>query len=246
MTRDPAGWDVDSPVQAEVFVVWLDGDDRIQLDRAGRTAGLAPPARARPSTRSRSSTGSCGTPWGRRSSSTRRRGAATAKRSSCRSWSSSPLDSSGRWRACRRPGRARPLRGDRRAARHRHERRGRNMACATRVARRGRPGRRRDAAAGLAPGPRRLRPGTVPRPGLMEVTRWTTRPSTRTGARVAGRSAGRWTTSSTRRSTTDGGSTTWRRPASRSSPCSSVRIAASSGQRLTVSVAPRRPRAHRR
>ena len=30
MTRSPAGWDVDSPVQAEVFVVWLDGD-RIQL-----------------------------------------------------------------------------------------------------------------------------------------------------------------------------------------------------------------------
>ena len=26
MTRAPAGWDVDSPVQAEVFVVWLDGD----------------------------------------------------------------------------------------------------------------------------------------------------------------------------------------------------------------------------
>jgi hypothetical protein len=30
VTREPAGWDVDSPVQAEVFVVWLDGD-RIQL-----------------------------------------------------------------------------------------------------------------------------------------------------------------------------------------------------------------------
>ena len=30
MTRDPVGWDVDSPVQAEVFVVWLDGD-RIRL-----------------------------------------------------------------------------------------------------------------------------------------------------------------------------------------------------------------------
>jgi hypothetical protein len=30
MTRQPVGWDVDSPVQAEVFVVWLDGD-RIQL-----------------------------------------------------------------------------------------------------------------------------------------------------------------------------------------------------------------------
>jgi hypothetical protein len=30
MTREPVGWDVDSPVQAEVFVVWLD-DDRIQL-----------------------------------------------------------------------------------------------------------------------------------------------------------------------------------------------------------------------
>jgi hypothetical protein len=26
VTRSPAGWDVDSPVQAEVFVVWLDGD----------------------------------------------------------------------------------------------------------------------------------------------------------------------------------------------------------------------------
>lgn len=26
MTREPVGWDVDSPVQAEVFVVWLDGD----------------------------------------------------------------------------------------------------------------------------------------------------------------------------------------------------------------------------
>ncbi len=26
MSRAPAGWDVDSPVQAEVFVVWLDGD----------------------------------------------------------------------------------------------------------------------------------------------------------------------------------------------------------------------------
>src|SRR6476620_3532811 len=26
MTRVPVGWDVDSPVQAEVFVVWLDGD----------------------------------------------------------------------------------------------------------------------------------------------------------------------------------------------------------------------------
>jgi len=26
MTRDPVGWDVDSPIQAEVFVVWLDGD----------------------------------------------------------------------------------------------------------------------------------------------------------------------------------------------------------------------------
>ena len=30
MTRTPEGWDVDSPVQAEVFVVWLDGD-RLQL-----------------------------------------------------------------------------------------------------------------------------------------------------------------------------------------------------------------------
>lgn len=30
MTRSPAGWDVDSPVQAEVFVVWLDGD-RLRL-----------------------------------------------------------------------------------------------------------------------------------------------------------------------------------------------------------------------
>ena len=26
MTREPVGWDVDSPIQAEVFVVWLDGD----------------------------------------------------------------------------------------------------------------------------------------------------------------------------------------------------------------------------
>jgi hypothetical protein len=26
MSREPGGWDVDSPVQAEVFVVWLDGD----------------------------------------------------------------------------------------------------------------------------------------------------------------------------------------------------------------------------
>lgn len=30
MTRDPVGWDVDSPVQAELFVIWLHGD-RIQL-----------------------------------------------------------------------------------------------------------------------------------------------------------------------------------------------------------------------
>jgi len=30
MSREPVGWDVDSPVQAEVFVVWLDGD-RLQL-----------------------------------------------------------------------------------------------------------------------------------------------------------------------------------------------------------------------
>ena len=30
MTREPVGWDVDSPVQAEAFVVWLDGDE-IQL-----------------------------------------------------------------------------------------------------------------------------------------------------------------------------------------------------------------------
>jgi hypothetical protein len=30
VTREPVGWDVDSPVQAEVFVVWLD-DDGIQL-----------------------------------------------------------------------------------------------------------------------------------------------------------------------------------------------------------------------
>jgi hypothetical protein len=30
VTRSPTGWDVDSPVQAEVFVVWLDGD-RIRL-----------------------------------------------------------------------------------------------------------------------------------------------------------------------------------------------------------------------
>lgn len=30
MSRAPAGWDVDSPVQAEVFVLWLDGD-QIQL-----------------------------------------------------------------------------------------------------------------------------------------------------------------------------------------------------------------------
>jgi len=30
VSRAPAGWDVDSPVQAEVFVVWLD-DDRLQL-----------------------------------------------------------------------------------------------------------------------------------------------------------------------------------------------------------------------
>jgi hypothetical protein len=30
MTREPVGWDVDSAVQAEVFVIWLD-DDRIQL-----------------------------------------------------------------------------------------------------------------------------------------------------------------------------------------------------------------------
>jgi hypothetical protein len=27
VTRSPVGWDVDSPVQAEVFVVWLDGDE---------------------------------------------------------------------------------------------------------------------------------------------------------------------------------------------------------------------------
>jgi hypothetical protein len=26
MTRTPSGWDIESPVQAEVFVVWLDGD----------------------------------------------------------------------------------------------------------------------------------------------------------------------------------------------------------------------------
>jgi hypothetical protein len=26
MTRTPAGWDIDGPVQAEVFVVWLNGD----------------------------------------------------------------------------------------------------------------------------------------------------------------------------------------------------------------------------
>jgi hypothetical protein len=26
VTRTPVGWDVDSPVQAEVFVVWLDGE----------------------------------------------------------------------------------------------------------------------------------------------------------------------------------------------------------------------------
>jgi hypothetical protein len=30
MTREPAGWDVDSPIQAEVFLVWLDGE-RLQL-----------------------------------------------------------------------------------------------------------------------------------------------------------------------------------------------------------------------
>src|SRR5256885_6472098 len=30
VSREPAGWDVDSPVQAEIFVVWLDGD-RLQL-----------------------------------------------------------------------------------------------------------------------------------------------------------------------------------------------------------------------
>jgi hypothetical protein len=30
VTREPVGWDVDSPVQAEVFVVWLDGD-QLQL-----------------------------------------------------------------------------------------------------------------------------------------------------------------------------------------------------------------------
>ncbi len=30
MSREPAGWDVDSPVQAEIFVVWLDVD-RIAL-----------------------------------------------------------------------------------------------------------------------------------------------------------------------------------------------------------------------
>ena len=30
MRHEPVSWDVDSPVQAEVFVVWLDGD-RIQL-----------------------------------------------------------------------------------------------------------------------------------------------------------------------------------------------------------------------
>src|SRR6188472_4240820 len=30
VSREPAGWDVDSPVQAEVFVVWLDGE-RIRL-----------------------------------------------------------------------------------------------------------------------------------------------------------------------------------------------------------------------
>ena len=30
MTREPVDWDVEGPVQAEVFVLWLDGD-RIQL-----------------------------------------------------------------------------------------------------------------------------------------------------------------------------------------------------------------------
>ncbi len=30
MTRSPAGWDVESPVQAEVFVVWLN-DDHLEL-----------------------------------------------------------------------------------------------------------------------------------------------------------------------------------------------------------------------
>ncbi|HET9458033.1 MAG TPA: hypothetical protein VFO78_11860 [Candidatus Limnocylindrales bacterium] len=26
MTRTPAGWDIDGPIQAELFVLWLDGD----------------------------------------------------------------------------------------------------------------------------------------------------------------------------------------------------------------------------
>jgi hypothetical protein len=38
MTRTPAGWDIDGPVQAEVFVVWLHGD---QLELTG-PCGAAP------------------------------------------------------------------------------------------------------------------------------------------------------------------------------------------------------------
>ena len=85
VTREPAGWDVDSPVQAEVFVVWLDGD-RIQLTgRTGRRRGIS--SSVGPSIPSRSWTGSCATSSGRRCSSTRRPGGAIGMRSSCRSWS---------------------------------------------------------------------------------------------------------------------------------------------------------------
>jgi hypothetical protein len=38
VTRTPEGWDVDSPVQAEIFVVWLNGD---QLELTG-PCGAAP------------------------------------------------------------------------------------------------------------------------------------------------------------------------------------------------------------
>ena len=33
VSREPAGWDADSPLQAEIHVVWLDGD---QVTRTGR------------------------------------------------------------------------------------------------------------------------------------------------------------------------------------------------------------------
>ena len=76
---DPAAvWDVEGPVQAELYVVWLEAGRIALTGPCGAGPGCW--SWAGPTIRSRSSTASYATSSGRRCWSTRRRGDATETR----------------------------------------------------------------------------------------------------------------------------------------------------------------------